>query len=122
MRVLDWDDHFLQQSEYTICCFFKDSRWRFEPHELGFATGRELQDKIWEFTIPSSERLKVLHKLDSHNLNEFSLFQDEESLLRTIALREIDFLRRIVKSRAVASLHQSVVVPIRTTYRASTPK
>jgi hypothetical protein len=49
------------------------------------------QDLRWKFNIPSTERLKVLRMLDSYNLNSLSLFGSEESLMETMALRELDF-------------------------------
>ena len=47
--------HFLQKSEYTICCFFKDGEWWYAPHEDVFAAGSDTQDRLWKFTIPASE-------------------------------------------------------------------
>lgn len=82
--------HFLQQSQYTISAKFKDDEWAFASHEEVLASGHEHQDHLWKFTLPSSERKQVLKMLDAHNLNAFSLFQNEEALLRTIATREIE--------------------------------
>ena len=50
----------------------------------------DTQDRLLKFTIPATERKKVLQILDSHNLNAFSLFQTEETLLNTIAVRELE--------------------------------
>jgi hypothetical protein len=83
--------HFLQQSEYTICVQFSDQLWRFAKHENVFAKNSQHQDLLWKFTIPSSERRKVLKQLDGFNLNAFSLFGTEESLLETLAVRELQF-------------------------------
>ena len=47
-------------------------------------------DVIWQFNLPATERLKVLKLLDRSNINAFSLFQSEESLMETMAFREID--------------------------------
>lgn len=82
--------HFLQQSEYTVAAQFKDDSWWYAKHEDVFSVTPEFQDKLWKFTLPRSERNKVLKILDSHNLNSFSLFQTEESLLNTIAIREME--------------------------------
>jgi len=81
--------HFLQQCEYTSCLAFK-SPVRFVHHEEVFARSKRGQDLLWKFNIPSSERLKVLKFLDAHNLNAFSLFGSEESLMETMALRELE--------------------------------
>jgi len=49
------------------------------------------QDLLWKFSIPTSEKFKVLRRLDLYNLNAFSLFSSEESLMQTMALREFHF-------------------------------
>ena len=82
--------HVLQQCEYTSCLAFK-SPMRFVQHEEVFARSGRGQDFLWKFNIPSSERVKVLRSLDAHNLNAFSLFGSEESLMETLALRELEF-------------------------------
>jgi len=84
--------HFLQQSEYTICAMYDSSKkWRYAAHEDAFSRGDERQDLLWKFNIPASERLKVLRHLDTHNINAFSLFGTEDSLMETINLRELHF-------------------------------
>jgi hypothetical protein len=79
--------HVLQQSQYTVCLSFHDE-WRFEGYDLVFEEGPRQQAFCWKFTIPVSERSKVLALLDEHNLNAFSLFGSEESLMETLATRE----------------------------------
>jgi hypothetical protein len=59
-----------------------------EPH-LG--TDHERQDLLWKFNLSANERTKVLHSLDIYNLNSYSLFGTEESLMETMAQREILF-------------------------------
>lgn len=83
--------HFLQQSIYTICLAYQSGEWRFAPHEGVFARENAHQDVLWKFNIPSRERLKVLKLLDAHNLNAFSLFESDESLMETLALRQLEF-------------------------------
>jgi FRG domain len=83
--------HDLQKSEYTICRVFRDEEWCYACHEEVFSEGKEEQDILWKFTIPSSERLKVLRALDRNDLNSFYLFGTEESLMETIAMREVLF-------------------------------
>jgi len=82
--------HFLQQSEYTLCVSF-DDEWRFETYENVFAARGQRQGTCWKFTIPLTERLKVLKILDEYNLNAFSLLNSEESLIETMAMREFQF-------------------------------
>jgi hypothetical protein len=83
--------HFLQQSEYTICTKNDGERHFFTYHESGFIENKEEQDLLWKINIPSEERFKVLSHLDSMNINAFSLFGSEESLMDTLALREFQF-------------------------------
>ena len=80
--------HFIQQSHYTIC-ILHDDEWRYAAHEGTFSRRDPNQDVLWKFSIPYSERLKVLKLLDTYNINALSLFGIEESLMETMALREI---------------------------------
>jgi hypothetical protein len=73
-----------------MCALF-GSEWCFAKHEDVFACGNPHQDVLWRFNIPWTERPKVLKLLDSYNLNAFSLFDSEESMMETLALRELDF-------------------------------
>ncbi len=79
--------HVLQQSEYTACLSFHNE-WRFENHDSAFKSGPHIQAFCWKFTIPVAERPKVLDLLDEYNLNAFSLFGTEESLMEALANRE----------------------------------
>ncbi|CAA0118193.1 Uncharacterised protein [Halioglobus japonicus] len=87
--------HFLQQSQYTICVDHQDTGWHYAFHEdvldKEHDGHQKEQDLLWKITIPASERIKVLKKLDAFNLNGYSLLQSEESLLQMIALREVYF-------------------------------
>jgi FRG domain len=84
--------HFRQQSSYTVCVAKEDAcqRWNFVSHQNIFSLNCEDQDRLYKITVPSSERLDVLRGLDRYNLNEHSLFGSEESLVETLAFREID--------------------------------
>jgi FRG domain len=81
--------HFRQQSDYTICAAFdeKGPGWRFYPHDPVFWS-RGTQDYLWKFDLPASEKATVLKALDQYNLNAFSLFDSQETLLETMWLRE----------------------------------
>lgn len=85
--------HVSQQSDYTICMVWDNSNKqpRFARHDKVYALGKTDQDVLWKFNIPSTERLKVLKSLDNRNINAFSSFESEESLMETLALRELDF-------------------------------
>lgn len=82
--------HFRQQSDYTICgSMDSDVGWRFRTHESVFNTRPE-QDAVWKCDIPSTERGLVLKMLNDHNLNAYSIFNSEESLLETLWFREYE--------------------------------
>lgn len=83
--------HFLQQSQYTVSMIY-DNEWRYAPHEETFAHSSYTDPEcLWKFNIPYSERLKVLKYLDEYNINAYSLFGSDESLMETMTLREIHF-------------------------------
>jgi hypothetical protein len=84
--------HFLQQCQYTFCMQWDAKQWSYAAHEAVFAgrrAAREDQDQLWKFTLPTSERVKVLKYLDEHNLNAYSLLGSEESLMEMLAAREL---------------------------------
>lgn len=85
----------MPKSSYTYCMKFGDSPdgWTFYPHQRMLQEGLEGQDVVWKIEIPNSERAKVLRILDNYNLNSFSLFDSEEGLMETLAVREIDLRR-----------------------------
>jgi hypothetical protein len=88
--------HMLQQSEYTMAILFKPELGAsFAQHGAVFGVGEVMYDIPWnfqltKFNIPTRERNKVLRLLDEHNLNGFSLFGSEESLMETLAFRKLD--------------------------------
>ena len=68
-----------------------EREWRFVSHEDVFNTPQSKeQDLLWKIVLPASERGKILKALDEVNLNAYSLFGSEESLMETLACREID--------------------------------
>ncbi len=85
--------HFLQQSDYSICVGC-DKVPRFVPHEKVFDRNTAHQDVLTKINIPLTERLKVLRLLGDHNLNAYSLFTSEESLIETMAFRALDLTDR----------------------------
>jgi hypothetical protein len=83
--------HFRQRCEYTICGRFKDSYgWHFDSHEAVFEQNSPRQDFLWKINLPSSERNTVLKRLNDYNLNAFSLFGSQESLLESMWFREYE--------------------------------
>ncbi|MGP0565381.1 MULTISPECIES: FRG domain-containing protein [unclassified Nitrospina] len=80
--------HYLQQCLYTICHKDVEGAEVYCPHED--AQFGEDQDRLKKYTLPSTEREKVLRKLDFMNINAFSLFGSEEGLMDWLAYREIE--------------------------------
>ncbi len=93
--------HFLQQGDYTYC--YTLSRrglfptWNFVPHEEYFLSGTDVLYDLYKISIPNSERLKILRRLDQLNLNPFSLFGTVDSLMESISLRMIEFPHRYTR-------------------------
>lgn len=83
--------HFRQQSRYTTCARYVSGQWYFEPHDSVFdVNDKRNQDHLWKIKIPAKERMRALSYLDKFNLNDFTLFDSEESLLEMLAMRVID--------------------------------
>jgi hypothetical protein len=85
--------HSLQQCDYSFRATVHSAkkRWHFDPHEEAFIVDSKVfSERLVKFNLPSTERVKVLKFLDAFNLNAYSLFGSEESLMETIAIREFD--------------------------------
>jgi hypothetical protein len=80
--------HYLQQSNYTLCTKVIEDEILFAKHQDFANQNVENQDLVWKFNIPVEEKVRVLRQLDKYNINAYSLFSSEESLIETIALRE----------------------------------
>ncbi|MFZ1087344.1 MAG: FRG domain-containing protein [Terracidiphilus sp.] len=79
--------HFFQQSIYTVCESANSGKWQFDSHQKVFDNPNPKQDFLGKFVILSTEREKVMGLLDQYNLNAYSLFESEESLLETLWFR-----------------------------------
>ena len=78
--------HFLQQCEYTICVNEIDETFCFVDY-TDIAWGRDDQDILIKITLPYDERKIVLQELESMNINAYSLFGSDESLMHTLMVR-----------------------------------
>ncbi|AUI92685.1 FRG domain-containing protein [Xanthomonas oryzae pv. oryzae] len=81
--------HFIQQSAYTACIGKFDDDWCFSQHESAMGGVADRQDRLEKFVIPARLRRSILRQLDAMNINSFSLFGTEESLMQMLAFREI---------------------------------
>ena len=83
--------HFLQQSNYTVSLVDRESEFHYASHEEAFNNfnnsdvGQAIKVKI---ILPATEQSSFLEKLQLMNINAFSLFGSEESLMSTLAFRE----------------------------------
>ncbi|MGA2593907.1 MAG: FRG domain-containing protein [Bryobacteraceae bacterium] len=80
--------HVYQQSWYTMCIKKEPSDYLIQCHDDKVMTEAAEQGRFLQFTIPASERLVALKELQLMNVNAFSLFGSEDSLIRTLAARE----------------------------------
>ena len=88
-NVVTTSRHFRQQSEYTICRVLRDGGYVYANHEDVFQKGESDQDVLTKYRIPASQREHFLRRLNLMNINAFSLFDSEESLMETLAYRAI---------------------------------
>lgn len=84
-NVHSTERHSLQESVYTICIKKEKGEWYYAFHEEVFIENNRNQDILLKFNIPTTEKKKVLKHLDSYNLNSFTLFGTEESLMEKLA-------------------------------------
>lgn len=82
--------HYAQQCEYTVCWRETGNERVYASHETAFTTNASDQGALKRYTLPSSERRKVLRQLQLMNVTAFSLFGSEESLIDTLAYQEIE--------------------------------
>lgn len=81
--------HYKQQSTYTVCrAEDENSNTFFMKHEDA-VNGNAENHWIKKFIIKSDQKSKVLEKLYSMNINHYTLFGSDESLMQNLAYREI---------------------------------
>ncbi len=85
--------HFLQQAEYSMYVGLVDGQWRFLAGPETQSQGKHARFVLRKYLLPSAARKEVLKRLDSMNINEYSLFGSPDSLVKTIARRELLFNR-----------------------------
>ncbi len=89
--------HFSQKAWYTI-----STRWDHEtkkhtfcPHQMvSCPSGVFEQDVLIKITIPRKDRIIALKQLDDYNINDYTLFQGEDALVRTMGMRMFDLEER----------------------------
>ena len=80
--------HYSQQCEYTTCTKGVSGGAVYCSHELGIPNDEG--GRLLKYTIPRTEREKAMKKLERMNITAFSLFGSEESLMDTLAYKELE--------------------------------
>ena len=82
--------HFLQQGQYTIAVEKTNKTWTYCAHSKALPElNDEKQDVIYKFNLLGSIRFDVLKMLGEMNITAFTLLGDENSLMNTLAFKEI---------------------------------
>lgn len=90
--------HFVQKAWYTYATEWSTDleRHDFCHHEKvlrsGDASGDAEQDVLVKITLPRTERIAALRDLNDHNINHFTLFQSEDSLVKAMAMKQFDLM------------------------------
>jgi hypothetical protein len=97
--------HFAQRAQYTIATRWDSNTGHhvFCPHEEVFRRKVENQDVLIKLVLPHKDRVEALRQLSDYNINHFTLFQTEDSLVKTLETRYFDIERqdRIVSPPAI---------------------
>lgn len=85
--------HLVQQCRYSMCVTkdFENHDYLFCAHQAGLEEAAGPEGELFRITIPIEERLTVLKRLELMNINAFSLFGSDDSLIHTVARRELLF-------------------------------
>ncbi|MBC8466317.1 MAG: FRG domain-containing protein [Desulfobacteraceae bacterium] len=79
--------HLRQKSCYTSCLIDTSFGVTFSSHENAFPKSDSDENLLWKFTLPTSEKISILHELDEMGINSYKLFNTEDTLMETLALR-----------------------------------
>lgn len=84
--------HFAQQAWYTTA-----TEWSGEPkarsfcrHEDVFRMTHGKQDMLIKLTVPTALRSHILRDLNDYNINHFTLYQSEDSLVKALEMKCFD--------------------------------
>ncbi len=87
--------HVAQKAVYTTATRWSSDRnqHNFCSHSVGANWKGNYQDVLIKITLPASDRLLSLRELEDFNINHYTLFQSEDSLVRWQGLRafELEF-------------------------------
>lgn len=81
--------HDIQQGCYTICLKMINDKVYFVSHEDPYLhDDRGHHSHFTKYILPARERVAALYNLEAYNINSFSLFANEESLLESLFLEK----------------------------------
>jgi len=85
--------HFTQKAWYTVATRWDEhnSHHDFCSHEDVLALGNESQDVVTKLVLAACVRREALRALNDYNINEFTLFQTPDALVKAIEARVFDF-------------------------------
>ena len=82
--------HYQQQSRYTVAVNQNENGlWSYCPHSSVLYDVDNGQDILYILILPSEIKEEVLWKLNQMNINDFTLFGSEESLMNVLAYNEL---------------------------------
>lgn len=91
-RVRTHKRHFLQQCEYTICIQISGQvRWVYGDHEQVLNSASQPGLHLRKYILPAAERSTALQYLDMFNLNAYTLFGSEDSLVESVGRRVLGY-------------------------------
>jgi len=79
--------HYRQRGTYTLCTVQNNEGMCLGDYENAFVQNPD-NHGIKKFIINGDEKEKVLSRLFSMNINDYTLFGDDESLMRMLAYKE----------------------------------
>ncbi len=84
--------HFAQKSWYTVATNwdYNEKRHYFCPHENVFNKDDPRQDVLIKVVLPIKKRKEALVRLNDYNINHFTLFQSEDSLIKALETKRFD--------------------------------
>lgn len=84
--------HFTQKASYTVA-----SRWDSDQRTHFFCSHHDVcdssdgsQDVVIKITVPRTDRVKALLELEDYNINRYTLFQSEDSLVQALGIRAFE--------------------------------
>ena len=84
--------HYTQKANYTIA-----TRWDRDQKKHFFCSHHDSsppvvgsQNVLVKITFPGTDRIKALKELDDYNINQYTLYQSEDALVRSLGMRAFE--------------------------------